>query len=462
MSLPTSAEPARVLIADDDPAIGTVLSDLLAQAGYAPQHVTSAEAALVQLQRAPFDALIADVRMPGMDGIALLRNVAARSPELPVLMLTAHGSVALAVEAMKHGAADFMLKPFDRDELLYALSKALLASKPARARAPEAVHAATNSSGSPAGGLIGQSEALRETHALIAKSAQSHATVLIRGETGTGKELVARAIHAQSARRDKPFVAVNCGALPETLLESELFGHEQGAFTGAARRKPGRVELAHGGTLFLDEIGDVTPTVQVKLLRLLQERSFERVGGTATVAADVRFIAATHRDLTALMASGGFRADLFYRLNVVPIWLPPLRARGEDVEQLALHFCALHARAHGRPEIRLQPRALERLRAEPWPGNVRQLQNLIERLVVLSDAAEVDLAGLERELARDAPAGTAGQGGGGALDEQRKRAEGEALRDALQRSGDNRSLAARLLGISRRTLYTKLAEHGIE
>ena len=444
-------EPARVLIADDDPALGTVLCDLLAQAGYAPEHVSSGEAALVQLQRAPYDALIADVRMPGMDGLALLRSVAARSPELPVLMLTAHGSVPLAVEAMKHGAADFMLKPFDREELLFALNKALLASKPARARAPQA---------ETAGGLIGQSEALRETHELVRKSAQSHATVLIRGETGTGKELVARAIHAQSARRDKPFVAVNCGALPETLLESELFGHERGAFTGAARRKPGRVELAHGGTLFLDEIGDVSAAVQVKLLRVLQERSFERVGGTASVTADVRFIAATHRDLNALMASGAFRADLFYRLNVVPIWLPPLRARGEDVERLALHFCALHARAHGRPEITLSARALERLRADPWPGNVRQLQNVIERLVVLSDAPEVDLAALERELARDAPAGTAVQGGG-ALDEQRRRAEGDALRDALRRSGDNRSLAARLLGISRRTLYTKLAEHGI-
>ncbi|HMI92195.1 MAG TPA: sigma-54 dependent transcriptional regulator [Polyangiales bacterium] len=444
------ADDARVLIADDDAAIGTVLCDLLAQAGYVARHVASGEAALLALQREPFDALIADVRMPGMDGLTLLQRVAARSPELPVLMLTAHGSVPLAVEAMKHGAADFMLKPFDREELLFALHKALLGSKQQRARAPQA---------SASGGLIGQSEALRETHELIRKTAQSHATVLIRGETGTGKELVARAIHGQGARRDKPFVAVNCGALPETLLESELFGHEKGAFTGAARRKPGRVELAHEGTLFLDEIGDVSPAVQVKLLRVLQERTFERVGGTASVSADVRFIAATHRDLNALVAAGGFRADLFYRLSVVPIWLPPLRARGEDIDRLVLHFCALHAAAHGRPAISLRPRALERLRAEPWPGNVRQLQNLIERLVVLNDDPSIDLPELERELARDAPGGQAASGG--ELDEHRRRAEGEALREALRRSGDNRSLAARLLGISRRTLYTKLAEHGI-
>jgi len=444
------ADDARVLIADDDAAIGTVLCDLLGQAGYVARHVASGDAALAALQREPFDALIADVRMPGMDGLALLQRVAARSPELPVLMLTAHGSVPLAVEAMKHGAADFMLKPFDREELLFALHKALLGSKQQRAQAPQAA---------ASGGLIGQSEALRETHELVRKTAQSHATVLIRGETGTGKELVARAIHAQGARRDKPFVAVNCGALPETLLESELFGHEKGAFTGAVRRKPGRVELAHEGTLFLDEIGDVSPAVQVKLLRLLQERTFERVGGAGSVVADVRFIAATHRDLNALVATGGFRADLFYRLSVVPIWLPPLRARGEDIDRLVQHFCALHAAAHGRREISLRPRALERLRAEPWPGNVRQLQNLIERLVVLNDGPSIDLPELERELARDAPAGQAA--GGGALDEHRRRAEGEALREALQRSGDNRSLAARLLGISRRTLYTKLAEHGI-
>ena len=448
------ADQSRILIADDDAAVGTVLCDLLAQAGYEARHVPSAEAALLALQRQVFDALIADVRMPGMDGIALLQRVAARTPELPVLMLTAHGSVPLAVEAMKHGAAEFMLKPFDREELLFAIDKALQGSRARRAAAPEPALAA---------GMIGQSEALRETHELVRKTAASNATVLIRGETGTGKELVARAIHQASARRDKPFVAVNCGALPETLLESELFGYEKGAFTGAARRKPGRVELAHEGTLFLDEIGDVSPPVQVKLLRLLQERSFERVGGTGSVVADVRFIAATHRDLNAMIADGSFRADLFYRLSVVPIWLPPLRARGADVDQLAQHFCALHAAANGRGSITLSARVLERLRAETWPGNVRQLQNLIERLVVLGDGPSIDLPELERELTRDSVGASAAQGGpaAGALDEHRRRAEGEALRDALRRSADNRSLAARLLGISRRTLYTKLAEHGI-
>jgi two-component system response regulator AtoC len=248
------------------------------------------------------------------------------------------------------------------------------------------------------------------------------------------------------------------------LLESELFGYEKGAFTGAVRRKPGRVELASGGTLFLDEIGDITPGVQIKLLRLLQERTIERVGGTDTVSVDVRFIAATHRDLSAMVGNGRFRADLFYRLSVVPLWLPPLRERGADVESLARHFCSVLARQNGCPLRELTPAALEALRAQPWPGNVRQLQNLIERLVVLGDGKVIDRPEVERELAREtgrAPA-DAPQSTGGALDAQRRRAEREALIEALKRSGDNRSLAARLLGISRRTLYTKMAELGIE
>jgi two-component system response regulator AtoC len=303
-----------------------------------------------------------------------------------------------------------------------------------------------------------------EVYALTRKTAASTATVLIRGESGTGKELVARAIHDQSARQGKPFVAVHCGALPESLLESELFGHEKGAFTGAVRRKPGRVELAHGGTLFLDEIGDITPAVQIKLLRVLQERTFERVGGTNTVSVDVRFIAATHRDLNAMVEHGSFRADLFYRLSVVPIWLPPLRDRGRDIELLAAHFCTQLARAHGSEPRSPSQEALAALCAQPWPGNVRQLQNLIERLVVLGEGSSIERTDVERELQREiggTPQAIVAGSAGGGLDESRRRAQREAVLDALRRSGNNRSLAARLLGISRRTLYAKLEELGI-
>jgi two-component system response regulator AtoC len=290
--------------------------------------------------------------------------------------------------------------------------------------------------------------------------------VLVLGETGTGKELVARALHEQSPRRAGPFVTVHCAALPESLLESELFGYEKGAFTGATSRKPGRVELAEGGTLFLDEIGELTPQVQVKLLRLLQSREYERLGGGKTLRADVRFVAATHRDLEAMVARGEFREDLYYRLSVVPLWLPPLRERREDIEALAVHFCALHARANGRTEARLQPDALAALAGLDWPGNVRQLENFVERLVVLSDGPLLTLQDVQRELERgargasdSAPTGSTAEGG--KLDDRMKSAEREALIAALSRAGGNRTLAARLLGVGRRTLYYKLEEHGL-
>jgi two-component system response regulator AtoC len=450
-----------VLVVDDDPAVGKVLGALLEQDGLGALHVASGPAALAALEQHPFDAVISDLRMPGMDGMALLAEIGKRWPGLPVVMLTAHGTVPLAVEAMKAGAAEFLLKPFDRQEVLYIVHK-LVRAAPARLDAPVEISAAGGM------GLVGDSPGMQEVFRMIGRAATTNATVLVRGESGTGKELVVKAIHDRGPRRDQPLIKVSCAGLPETLLESELFGYEKGAFTGAAARKPGRVELADKGTLFLDEIGDISPLVQVKLLRVLQERQFERLGGTQTLTADLRIIVATHRDLEAMTRNGTFREDLYYRINVIPIWIPPLRERGEDVERLALHFCRFHAQANGKPGLTFETDALALLRAQPWPGNVRQLQNFVERLVVLGDGSTVQATEVERELLRQSgqsalpgvptggpPADT------GSLEARKRELEREAVLDSLRRCGDNRTQAARVLGVSRRTFYNKLEEHGL-
>jgi two-component system response regulator AtoC len=455
------------LVVDDDAAITTVLVALLGQAGIRAERAASGEEALEALAIKPIDVVLTDVRMPGMGGLALLRKVHARWPEIPVLMMTAHASVPLAVEAMKEGASEFLLKPFDRDEIVFVVRKAIEAAKHQEASPPQTSQR-----------MLGSSRAMVEVSDLLARAARSTATVLIRGETGTGKELAARAIHDRGPRRDGPFVAIHCGALPDALLESELFGYEKGAFTGASCRKPGRIELAQGGTVFLDEIGDISPQTQVKLLRVVQERSIERLGGTETIPVDVRFVAATHRDLEEMVRRQEFREDLFYRLNVVPVTIPPLRARPEDIEALAVHFCATLGGIDGRPAMKLEPAALDRLRAESWPGNIRQLQNFVERLIVLCDGPILRVSDVERELARgrgpliapppsSQPSGagssssSSSSGEPGRLDDHRRAAEREALERAIAGAGNNRSLAARVLGISRRTLYNKLAELGM-
>jgi DNA-binding NtrC family response regulator len=450
-------ERGAVLVVDDDVAVGKVLVALLAQSRLEALHVPSAEDALRVLESQPFDVVISDVRMPGMDGLELLEELGRRFPDLPVVLLTAHGSVPMAVDAMKAGAADFMLKPFERDEIVFVVGKAIARSAREANRAPALELAGTD--------IVGASSAMSEVFATIRKVASSTATVLIRGETGTGKELVAKALHETGTRKEHPFVRVHCAALPEALLESELFGYEKGAFTGAATRKPGRVELAHRGTLFLDEIGDISPAVQVKLLRVLQERELERIGGTQTIKVDVRFVAATHRDLEAMVAKGEFREDLFYRLNVVPIRVPPLRERGDDVAALAQHFAKELGKANGKPDITLDRSALDTLRAHAWPGNVRQLQNLIERLVVLGEGATIRREDIERPLGSaslpNAATSTLDSQRGPSLDAHRREAEKEALESALARAKNNRTLAARLLNVSRRTLYNKLKEHGL-
>jgi DNA-binding NtrC family response regulator len=445
-----TSEPT-ILIVDDDEAVGRVLGALLKQGGFSVEVATRPTSGLEVLGARPIDMVIADLRMPEMNGIELLRRVRADWPEIPVAMLTAHGSVDDAVEAMKLGAVDFLQKPFDRDEIMYVVKKSLnIASADAPGDEPPRIPAR--------GDFVGSSEAMHEVFDLIERAARGTATVLVRGETGTGKELVARAIHDESPRCDASFVKVHCAALPESLLESELFGHEKGAFTGATRQKPGRLELAEGGTLFLDEIGDISPATQVKLLRVLQDREFERVGGTSTLTADVRFVAATHRDLDTMVREGEFREDLFYRLNVLPIWTPPLRERPGDVGELARFFCSEFAEQASR-DVALSDEALEALEGWKWPGNVRELQNFVERLVVMPDDETIRASDVAREFERG-PASSQ-KAVAGTLQEEVKRTEERAIREALKRCGNNRTQAARVLGVSRRTLYNKLDELGI-
>ncbi len=453
------SDAAAVLVVDDDEAVGKVLAALLTQDGHRATWVGSAEAALATLEKKAFDAVISDVRMPGLSGLELLKLVRVKWPELPVVLLTAHGTVPMAVEAMREGASDFMLKPFNREEVLFVVKKALSASAGERAAPPRQIRSKVESTD----GMVGTSPPLEEARALIRQAAPSTATVLILGETGTGKELAARALHSLSSRKAKPFVRLNCGALPENLFESELFGYEKGAFTGAVNRKPGRVELAEGGTLFLDEVGELSQASQVKLLRLIQEKEFERLGGTETLKADVRIVAATHRSLPEMVKANTFREDLYYRLNVVPISMPPLRARPDDLEPLVKHFLSVLGPQNGRPKASLGSSAMALVAAQQWKGNVRQLQNFIERLTVLAPPGDViEEATVQRELERlggDAPETVSSAD---SLPERRKDAERQAVEEALKKAGGNRSVAARLLGVSRRTLYNKLESLGLE
>ncbi len=376
-----------VLIADDDPNILAILRVGLQAKGYDVVTATDGREAQAALDQANPDLALLDVEMPHVNGIDVLKHIRQERPGLPVVILTAHATIGRAVEAMKEGATDFVPKPFELEHLLVVLDKAL--EREGLRREVEALRSQVDSRYDP---LVSSTPAMNQVIDTAKKAAQSDATVLLLGESGTGKDLLARSIHAWSPRRDRLFAPVNCVALSEELLESELFGHEKGAFTGAHAQKLGKLEVATGGTVFLDEIGDMKPGLQAKLLRFLQNREFDRVGGTRSIKVDVRIVAATNRDLPQAVKAGAFRADLFYRLNVVGVTLPPLRDRLADVPQLAELFLRKYCRESKKPLMRIAPQAMKRLMAYPWPGNVRELQNAIERAVVLKtgDCLEPD------------------------------------------------------------------------
>jgi len=438
-----------VLLVDDDEAVRTVLSAQLRQAGIDCIEAASAEEALDRLGSGAIDVMVTDLRMPGMDGMELLQRAVRLWSDVPVIMLTAFGTVPDAVEAMKLGATDFLLKPFERTAVLGVVERALrMASRPSQPPPP------------PSGVAPAMMGALEHLRADILRAAPGTATVLVHGENGTGKELVARAIHDAGPRARKPFVAVNCAALPEQLIESELFGYEKGAFTGATKAKPGRVELANGGTLFLDEIGEYPIPIQVKLLRLLQSGEFERLGGTETLRADVRFIAATNKKLEQAVRRGEFRGDLYFRF-VIPIRVPPLRERPEDVQALVPHFTARSIEANGGRRIDVDAGAMSLLMDQPWPGNVRQLENFVERLVVFTDGGSIRRSDVERELARDAMRDEGSVSGTPVLAERVRDAERLAIVEGLTRFGNNRAKTAKALRLSRRSFYNKLNEYGL-
>jgi two-component system response regulator HydG len=446
---------SRLLIAEDDPGAGEALRQAFAGGGYEVVLAATGGAARgVFQEQGPWDAVLTDVVMPDVDGLTLLREFVAAPEAPPVIVMTAYGSIERAVQAMKDGAYDFLEKPLDLTGLRAAVQGAI------ERRRGEAAEGAVRSrlrSAERKTLLPGTSPLMARALEQARRVARTNATVLITGESGTGKELLARMIHTESLRVRGPFVAVNCAGLTESIIESELFGHVKGAFTGAVRAKKGKFELAEGGTLFLDEIGEVPPNVQVKLLRVLQEREVERVGGEEAVKIDVRLICATHRDLDALVKEGTFREDLYYRIKVIVLRLPALRERPEDIPDLADHFRRV-ANERNRRKVRgFAPAALERLRQYAWPGNVRELENVVEQAVVLSQGEVIDVGDLPEEVTGDrGPRDVLRIPVGNTLAE----AEKELILETLRKANGNKTQAAKMLGIGVRTLYRKLEEYG--
>jgi two-component system, NtrC family, response regulator len=456
--LPSKEMPrARVLVVDDEPNARDALRSLLSDEGYAVSEARDGVEALALLREQGADVILADVRMPRMDGLALVRTARAEGLPGTFVMMTAFASVEMAVEAMRAGADNFLTKPLEPATVLVVLEKVL--EKQELVRDSELLRARVRER-FRIDSIVGESAALQAIFDVVKRAAPTKANVLLLGESGTGKELVAQAIHQESPRRDKPFVKVNCAALSETLLESELFGHERGSFTGAVGRREGRFELADGGTLFLDEIGDIAPSVQVKLLRVLQQREFERVGGTQTIKVDVRMVAATNCDLAAEVVAGKFREDLYYRLNVVAVTLPPLRARKGDIPALVSHFIKHYAASYGKQVRGLLPGTLNALLRYDWPGNVRELENVIERAVVLATTPDLTADDLPPVLSGPGPA----QPRPGSLipGATLREIEREAILRTLEVVDGSTSRAAAMLGISPRKIQYRLKEYSKE
>jgi DNA-binding NtrC family response regulator len=487
VSLTVESETKRVLIADDELNMRRVLEAILRREGYDVVTAANGLDALAAMNR-DVHTVITDLKMPGLDGMGLLKKLSADYADVPVVMITAHGSVENAVEAVKLGAFDYLEKPFEQEQIRQVVAKAIstfaLSRRDARLDEPTARGRFR---------LIGESAAIKQIFGVVEKVANTPSTVLITGESGTGKELIARALHENSSRHGGPFIKINCAAIPKTLMESELFGYEKGAFTGAVGAKPGRFELAHGGTLFLDEIGEIPIEMQVKLLRVLQESEFERVGGIKTIKVDVRLVTATNRDLLQEIGAGAFREDLFYRLNVVPIHIPPLRERREDIPLLVEHFIAKFNERLRKQIESIDNDAVERLVAHAWPGNIRELENLMERTVLFCEAPQIKVSDLPPEIshlapvalphlappsvphlptvtmpavgdeARATPAAEALAASSlkEAVRVQTERVERELIQRALDETGGNVTQAARKLKISRKSLQTKMKEFGL-
>jgi DNA-binding NtrC family response regulator len=450
---------ANILIVDDEPHTLDALSVILRREGHTALTAASGKDALDLLEAQDVDIILSDVKMPAMDGLSLLRQIKAGSSDVVVLMMSGHQDVTSAVEAMKEGAFDYLVKPFGREDVIRTVQKALshqalLVENLALKRQVSDQFARAQ--------VIGSSPIWRKICQMVEQVAPAKATVLITGESGTGKELIASLLHRLSPRADRPLITLNAAALPATLLEAELFGYEKGAFTGAQQRKPGRFELADGGTLFLDEIGDMPPEVQAKLLRVLQDGTFERLGGTRTQQVDVRVVAATNKDLAQEVEAQRFRLDLYYRLNVITLNLPPLRERQEDIPLLVSHFLHKYAEQNHKQVTAIQQQALQRLEAYEWPGNVRELENVIERAVVLGQGPTVGIAELPDHLREKEPVPTPTEHYLLPVNATLAEIERAAIVQALQQTRGNRQAAARTLDIGVATLYRKLKAYRLE